>query len=78
MRRRGVVLHARMANRVLKAQTAKVRLERMKTEVIDRARATAMVFDLARRERDAWLNWPLGVAANMAAELGVEPRQLTN
>ena len=41
---------ARMANEVLKAQTAKVRLEKMKAEVIYRARATAMVFDLARRE----------------------------
>jgi|GEM_PF-566843 len=51
-------LRAQMANEVLKAQTAKVRLEKMKAEVIDRARATAMVFDLARRERDAWLNWP--------------------
>lgn len=62
-------LRARMANEVLKAQTAKVRLEKMKAEVIDRA--TAMVFDLARSERDAWLNWPRRVAANMAAELGV-------
>jgi hypothetical protein len=52
-----------MANEVLKAQTAKVRLEKMKAEVIDRARATAMVFDLARRERDAWLNWPPRVAS---------------
>ncbi len=50
-------LRAQMANEVLKAQTAKVRLEKMKTEVIDRALATDMVFDLARRERDAWLNF---------------------
>ena len=42
----------------------------------DRARATAMVFDLARRERDAWLNWPPRVAALMAAELGVEAHQM--
>jgi len=28
----------------------------MKTEMIDRARATVKLFDLARRERDAWLN----------------------
>lgn len=69
-------LRARMANEVLKAQTAKVRLEKMKAEVIDRARATAMVFDLARRERDAWLNWPPRVAANMAAELGVDAHRM--
>ena len=44
----------------------------MKGELVDRAKATAMVFDLARRERDAWLNWPPRVAANMAAELDVD------
>lgn len=68
-------LRARMANEVLKAQTAKVRLQKMKGELVDRARASAMVYDLARRERDAWLNWPARVAANMAAELGVEPHK---
>ena len=64
---------ARMANEVLNAQTARVRLQKMKVEVVDRARATAMVFDLARRERDAWLNWPPRVAADIATELGAEP-----
>ncbi|MDO5623048.1 MAG: elements of external origin [Paracoccus sp. (in: a-proteobacteria)] len=69
-------LRARMANEVLKAQTAKVRLQKMKAELVDRARATTMVFDLARRERDAWLNWPPRVAANMAAELGTDPHAM--
>lgn len=69
-------VRARMANEVLKAQTARVRLQKMKGELVDRARATAMVFDLARRERDAWLNWPPRVAALMAAELGVEAHQM--
>ena len=64
---------ARMANEVLKAQTARVRLQKMKGEVVDRARATAMVVDLARRERDAWLDWPPRVAADIAAKLGAEP-----
>jgi hypothetical protein len=65
-------VRARMANEVLKAQTARVRLQKMKGELVDRARAVTTVFDLARRERDAWLNWPPRVAALMAAELGVE------
>ena len=40
----------------------------------DRARAEALVFRLARQERDAWVTWPNRVAALMAAEvaLGVE------
>ncbi|MGB3537911.1 MAG: elements of external origin [Mesorhizobium sp.] len=69
-------LRARMANEVLKAQTARVRLQKMKGELVDRAKATNAVFDLARRERDAWQNWPPRVAANMAAELGVEAHKM--
>lgn len=69
-------LRARLANEVLKAQTAKVRLQRLKGELVDRARATTTVYDLARRERDAWMGWPPRVAANMAAELGVDPHAL--
>ena len=69
-------LRARMANEVLKAQTAKVRLQKLKGELVDRGRATMLVFDLARRERDAWMNWPPRVAANMAADLGVDAHQL--
>jgi len=69
-------LRARMANEVLKAQTAKVKLAKMKGELVDRARTTAVVFDLARRERDAWQNWPPRVAANMAAELGVDAHKM--
>lgn len=69
-------LRARMANEVLKAQTAKVKLQKLKKELVDRARATSLVFDLARRERDAWLNWPPRVAANMAAELEVDAHRM--
>jgi len=69
-------LRARMANEVLKAQTQKVRLQKLKGEVVDRSRAAAYVFDLARRERDAWMNWPPRIAANMAAELSVDPHLL--
>jgi hypothetical protein len=65
-------LQAKTANEVLKAQERRLRLQRMKGEVIDRARATALVFRLAREERDAWANWPARIAALMAAEIGLE------
>ena len=65
-------LRAWMANEVLKAQTGKIKLQKLKGEFVDRARATTQVFVLARRERDAWLNWPPSIAANMAAELGIK------
>jgi len=69
-------LQARTANEVLKAQTNKVRLARLKGELIDRAQALAQVFKLARAERDAWLNWPARVSAQMAAEIGVDGHRL--
>ncbi len=65
-------VEARTAHEIAKAHLARLRLQRMKGELVDRARATALVFRLAREERDAWANWPVRVAALMAAALGVE------
>jgi hypothetical protein len=62
-------MQARTANEVLKAQERRLRLQQMKGELVDRAKAVAQVFRLAREERDAWVNWPGRVAAMMAAEL---------
>lgn len=67
------IVRARLANEIIKANTAKVRLAKMQGELVDRAKATAMVYELARRERDSWMNWPARCAANMAADLGLEP-----
>jgi hypothetical protein len=64
-------LQARTANEVLKAQERKMRLQKLRGELVDRARATALVFHLARQERDAWAGWPARVAAMMAADLGI-------
>ena len=63
---------ARTAHEIAKAQRARIQVQRLREEVVDRAQALAEVFRLARRERDAWVNWPARVAALMAAELGVE------
>jgi hypothetical protein len=65
-------VQARTAHEIAKAHLARLRLQRMKGELVDRARATALVFRLAREERDAWANWPARVAALMAAELKVD------
>jgi hypothetical protein len=69
-------LRARTANEVIKAQERGVRLAKIKGELVDRARAIATVFGLARRERDAWVQWPARVAALMAADLHVDPHQM--
>ena len=62
-------LQAKTANEVLKAQERRIRLQKLKGELIERARALALVFRLAREERDTWVNWPARAAALMAAEL---------
>jgi hypothetical protein len=64
-------LQARTANEVLKAQERRIRLQTLTGELVDRARATALVFRLARQERDAWAGWPARIAAMMAADLGI-------
>jgi hypothetical protein len=69
-------MQARTANEVLKAQERRLRLQQMKGELVDRAKAVAQVFRLARDERDAWVNWPARVTAMIAAELEVDPHQL--
>lgn len=70
------LVQARTVNEVVKAQTNKVRLARLKGELVDRHQAIAHVFKLARTERDAWLNWPARISAQMAARLGVETHTL--
>jgi hypothetical protein len=69
-------VQARTANEVLKAQERRLRLQQMKGELVDRAKAVAQVFRLARDERDAWVNWPARVAALIAVELEVDPHRL--
>jgi hypothetical protein len=69
-------MQARTANEVLKAQERRLRLQQMKGELVERAKAVAQVFRLARDERDAWVNWPARVAAMIAAELEVDPHRV--
>jgi hypothetical protein len=65
-------VQARTANEVLKAQERKLRVQKLKGELIDRSLATALVYNLARQERDAWQMWPTRVAAALASEIGAD------
>jgi len=62
-------LQAKTANEVLQAQERRIRLQKLKGELVDRARAETLMFRLAREERDAWVTWPARVAELMASEL---------
>jgi hypothetical protein len=67
---------ARTANEVLKAQERRLRLDERKGKLVEKARALLLVHRLAKEERDAILAWPARVAAEMAAELGVDAHRL--
>jgi transcriptional regulator with XRE-family HTH domain len=68
--------NARTANEVLKAQERKLRLEERRGQLVDKARALLLVHRLAKEEREAILAWPARVAAELAAELGVDAHRL--
>ena len=69
-------LQARTAHEVLKVQERRMRLQKQRGELVDRARAVALVFRLARQERDAWAGWPARIAAMMAADLGISAHRM--
>jgi hypothetical protein len=69
-------VQAQTANEVIKAQERRVRLAKLKRELVDKARATATVLALARRERDAWVQWPARVSAPIAAKLQADPHKV--
>ena len=69
-------VQARTANEVMKAQERRVRLSKLKGDLVDKARATSTVFALARRERDAWVQWPARAAALIAAELQADAHRV--
>ena len=65
-------LKARTALTVYQAQERQLAIQKKKGTLVDRARAEALVFRLARQERDVWVTWPARVAALMAAQVAAE------
>ncbi len=65
-------LKARTALTVYQAQERQIAIQKKKGALVDRARAEALVFRLARQERDAWVTWPARVAALIAAQVSAE------
>jgi hypothetical protein len=65
-------LKTRTALTVYQAQERQLAIQKKKGTLVDRARAEALVFRLARQERDVWITWPARVAALMAAQVAAE------
>lgn len=57
-------------------QALRFKLDIEKGKYVERDKASQLFFDLARGERDAWVQWPPRIAANMAADLGVDPHKM--
>jgi hypothetical protein len=70
-------LKARTALTVYQAQDKQLGIQKKKGTLVDRARAEALVFRLARQERETWITWPARVAALMAAEITAEVEKQT-
>jgi len=65
-------MQARTANEVLKAQTARIRLQQLKESLIDRDKALNRGYMFTRLIRDTCQNWPSRVSAEIAVEFGVD------
>jgi citrate lyase gamma subunit len=65
-------LKARTALTVYQAQERQLAIQKKKGALVHRARAEALVFRLARQERDTWVTWPARVSALMAADVAAE------
>lgn len=51
--------------------------EQKSGELIELSMAERVLFEGARAQRDAWLNWPARVGAMIAADLGLEADRVT-
>lgn len=57
----------------IRAERARLALDRESGALVDRAAVEKAVFDRARGERDAWIGWSSRAAAALASELGCDP-----
>ncbi len=55
----------------------KLEYEKKSGTLIDIEAARRILFEEARKQRDAWLNWPMKIAPMIAADLGIEADRIT-
>lgn len=63
---------ANAADKAYSAKLKQLKFEQLRKSLVNRKRAEAHIYDVARRERDAWMQFPAKKAALMAAEVGVD------
>lgn len=57
-------------------ERAELELQKARGELVDRKATERAIFGRARAERDAWLNWPLRIGAQLADQLDVDEAAL--
>ena len=63
---------ARLDKLEVDVEHTRVKVDRLKGQLLDRNRVVQEVFAYFRMERDAWLAWPARVSARLASRLGLE------
>jgi hypothetical protein len=73
----GVTLtDARKAKTIQDTHLTRLKVQQLRGELVDRKTAESQAFAAGRLERDAWMAWPARVAAQMAADLRLDSREV--
>jgi hypothetical protein len=59
-----------------RAREKELRVKMLEGSLVDRQKAASLFYEVGKRIREAWEQWPARVAAVIAAELGVEPHKV--
>jgi hypothetical protein len=73
---KGSLLEARTRVEQVKAKTAELEYRRKRGKLVDVKEVEKAAFARARTEREALLNWPVRVSAEIAANLGVAEKDV--
>jgi hypothetical protein len=69
----GTLSQHRARYEAARAREKELKVKQLEGSLVDRQKAAALFFEMGKRTRESWEQWPSRVAAMIAAELGVEP-----
>jgi hypothetical protein len=59
-----------------RAREKELKVKQLEGSLVDRRKAAALFFEIGKRTREMWKQWPARVAAVIAAELGADPHKV--
>lgn len=75
-RSKGGLTAERERGEQLKNRQREISIAEAEKRLVDKEQTKRAVFGLARQIREHWQNWPARIAPIMAADLGIDPKQL--